>query len=88
MHPPAGGEEEDRVVGRSDEHVLDEVLFASGHADLPATAAALRAVLADRNALDVARVRDRDDDVLATDQVLDREVVGGSSMIVVRRSSP
>ena len=52
------------------EHVDDEVAFARrGTCDATA-AAALRLVLADRGALDVAEVRARDDHVLLVDQLL------------------
>ena len=55
---------------RGDEDLGDEILVARRHAGAAAAAAPLRAVGRERHALDVAAVRDGDDDVLALDQVL------------------
>src|SRR5262249_57017178 len=60
-------------VRRGDEEVLDEVLVTGRRADLPAAAAALRAVERDGVPLHVPLVGDRDDHVLFDDQVLGRE---------------
>ena len=56
---------------------LTIVLFARPHADAPAAAAALAAVLGDRRALDVAGSGDGDRDVLVGNQVLDPELAFG-----------
>ena len=57
-----------------DEEVLDDVLLARGHADQALAAAPLLPVFVERRALDVARARRGDDDVLVGDQVLDAEL--------------
>ena len=62
---------------RAHEEVLDVVLVLHvhpGHAD---AAALLLAVGGERQRLDVARVRDRDDHLLVGDQVLDVDLVLG-----------
>ena len=62
---------------RGDEQVLDVVLVLQVHAHDADAAAALLAVRGDRQALDVARARDRDHHVLFRDQVLELELVLG-----------
>ena len=56
---------------RRHEDLVDEVLVARVHRARPAPAAPLRAVLGDGHPLDVAEVRDGDDDLLVGDQVGD-----------------
>jgi hypothetical protein len=56
------------VVGN--EETRDEILVARRHAGAALAAATLRAIGRERHALDVARMRDGDDHVLALDQVL------------------
>src|SRR5690606_39045813 len=67
-------EEHEVVVGASGEEVLDPVLVLRLHPHEATSAAALRAVRVDGQALDVARVGDGDDHLLVRDEVLDREV--------------
>ena len=69
-----GGEDEERGVGVGDEEAGDEVLVLGRHALRALAAAALRAVLGQRRALDVAAGGDGDRHVLALDQVLVVEV--------------
>ena len=73
---PAGGEDQDVVVGRGDEEVAHGVLVAGAHADAALAAALLRLVGRQRRALDVAGVADRDHHVLFVDEVLDGDLVG------------
>src|SRR5580704_694196 len=61
------GEEQQAVVGRDALEMLDEVLFGGGRADLSAATALLRAVERERGALDVAAVRDGDEDIFFDD---------------------
>ena len=76
-----GGEEEDVVVRRGDEQVLDVVLVLQVHPHHADAAAALLAVRGHRQALDVARPRDRDHHVLLGDQVLELELaLGGDDL--------
>ena len=70
-------EEEDVVVGRGDEEVLDVILVLHVHAHDADAAAALLAVGGDGNALDVAGARDRDHHVLFGDHVLEVELLLG-----------
>ena len=72
-----GGEEEDVVVRRGDEEVLDVVVVLQVHPHHADAAAPLLAVGGDREALDVARARDRDHHVLLGDHVLELELVLG-----------
>jgi hypothetical protein len=51
---PAVGEEQHRIVGRGDEHLLDRVLFLGRHAGAALAAAVLLAEGGERGALDVA----------------------------------
>ena len=62
---------------RGDEEVLDVVVVLHVHPHHADAAAALLAVRGDRQALDVARARDRDDHVLLGDQVLELELLLG-----------
>src|SRR3954447_24112191 len=71
-------EEQEVVVGVGDEQVLDEVAFAGFRPLNPAAAAALAAVGADRQPLDVPFVRHGDDHVLGGDQVLEIQVGRGA----------
>ena len=73
----AVGEEEQEVVRRADEEVLDVVLVLHVHAGDADAAALLLAVGGERQRLDVAGLRDRDDHLLVGDQVLDVHVVLG-----------
>ena len=59
----AAREAQQRVVRVGDEQFLDEILVLHRGRRTAATAAALRAVLADRLRLGVAAVRERHDDV-------------------------
>jgi hypothetical protein len=54
----------------SDEQLLDEVLVLDRGRRLPATAAPLHLVFGDGLGFRVARVRERDDDVLRLDEIL------------------
>ena len=77
VHLAAVGEEEQEVVRRAHEEVLDVVAVLHvhpGHADAPAV---LLAVRRQRQGLDVAGLRDRDDHLLVGDQVLDVDLVLG-----------
>ena len=60
-------------MGRGDEEPLDEVLLARLHALDALAAAALRAVLGERAALDVSEVGHGHDHVLLDDQVFGRD---------------
>ncbi len=66
----ARGEEQHRRMRVGHEELGDEVLLARRHAGAALAAAPLRPVLGKRHALDVAGMRERDDHVLALDQVL------------------
>ena len=66
----ARGKEQHRRVRVAHEDLADEVLITGRHAGASLAAAALGAVGAERNPLDVAAVADRDHHVLALDQVL------------------
>ena len=72
-----GGEEEDVVVRRGDEEVLDVVLVLQVHPHHADAAAPLLAVGGDRQPLDVAGAGDRDHHVLLGDHVLERELAFG-----------
>ena len=61
-------------MGRSHEQPCDEILLARLHGGAPLAAATLRPIGRERHALDVAGVADRDDHVLALDQILVVEV--------------
>ena len=73
----AVGEEQQVVVGRADEQVLDEVAVLHVHAADAAAAAVLLAVGVQRQRLDVAGVGDRDHHLLVGDQVLDVDLALG-----------
>ena len=62
---------------RADEEVLDEVAVLHVHAGHAAAATLLLAVGRQRERLDVAGLRDRDDHLLVGDQVLDVDLVLG-----------
>src|SRR6185503_10033701 len=66
-------EDHDVGVGRRDEEMADEILFARAHADPALAAAPLVPVVRDRSPLDVAGVADRDRHVFLGNQVLDPE---------------
>ena len=70
----AAREAQQRVVRVRHEQLVDEILVLDRRRGAAATAATLRAVLADGLRLRVAAVRQRHDDVLRRDQVFDREV--------------
>ena len=74
VDPALVGEEQQPVVGRRDEEVVDDVVAAQLRAAHALAAAPLRAVVVDLGALGVAAAGDRDDDVLLGDEVLDRHV--------------
>jgi hypothetical protein len=59
------------------EEVLDVVVLLHVHPGHAHAAAALLAIRGQRQRLDVARLRDRDDHLLVGDQVLDVELVLG-----------
>ena len=67
-------EEEEPVVGRGDEEVLDHVVGAQLRALHALAAAVLRAVVVAAGALDVAAAGDGDDHLLLGDEVFDRHV--------------
>ncbi|GAA4953418.1 hypothetical protein GCM10023238_19800 [Streptomyces heliomycini] len=62
------------MVGGGHEEVVDDVVFLELRAAHPLAAALLGPVVVGLGALDVAAARDRDDDVLLGDQVLDGHV--------------
>jgi hypothetical protein len=70
-------EEEDVVVRRGGEEVLDEVVLVGLGADDALAAAFLRAVFGDGRALDEAEVGDGDDAALVGDDVLHAELALG-----------
>ena len=74
VDPAEVGEEEQPVVRRGREEVVDHVLAAQRRAAHALAAAPLRAVGVDPGALGVAAAGDRDDDVLLGDEVLHRHV--------------
>ena len=73
----AVGEEQQVVVRRGDEQVLDVVVVLHVHAGDADAAAALLAVGRQRQRLDVAGVGDRDHHLLVGDQVLDVDLALG-----------
>ena len=73
----AVGEEEQEVVRRAHEEVLDVVAVLHVHPGHAHAAAVLLAVGGQRQRLDVAGLRDRDDHLLVGDQVLDVDLVLG-----------
>ena len=74
----ADGREEQQVVVRGgDEQVLDVVVLLGVHPDDADPAAALDAVGGERQPLDVAGARDRDDHVLLGDQLLEVDLALG-----------
>ena len=91
--PAAVREDQDVGVRVGDEEVRDDILFARLHADQALAAAPLLPVRVERGALDVARVRRGDDDVLVGDEVLDPELaalfdeVRAPLVAVLRRES-
>ena len=72
---PDAREEEDVVVRRCDEEMLDVVVVLHVHPHHADPAAALLAIRRHRQALDVAGARDRDDHVLLGDHVFELERV-------------
>ena len=74
VDPALVGEEQDPVVGRGHEEVVDDVVGPQLRAAHALAAAALRPVEVGLGPLGVAAAGDRDDDVLLGDQVLDRHV--------------
>ena len=76
------GEHHHVGVRRRDEEMVDDVLVARAHADAALAAALLVAIRRDRRALDVARVGDRDRDVLVGDQILDAAARRSASRII------
>ncbi len=75
VHPAPVGEAQQHVVGVGHEQLLDPVVFLGARGQLAPAAAALRTVFRQRLALDVARVRDGDHQVLRGDEVFDIDVV-------------
>ena len=74
----AGGrEEEDRRVRRGDEQFGDDILVLGRHARAAFAAAPLRAEGVEGRALDIAVEGDGDDHLLAFDQILVVDAVGG-----------
>ncbi len=71
--------EHQRAVHVGDVDVLDEIFVAGGAALGADAAAALRAVFGQRGTLDVAEVRDRDDNVLIRVEVFRVEIFRGGS---------
>ena len=72
-----GGEEQQPVVRRGDEEVLDDVVLLEAGTLHTLAAALLRSVEIGLGALGVAGLGDRDDDVLAGDQILVVDVAVG-----------
>ena len=82
------GEAEQVGVGRVDDELRDEVLFAGLHAEAAGAAATLLAVGGDGRALEVAGVRDGDGDLLVGDEVFELELGGlvedlGAALVAV-----
>jgi hypothetical protein len=75
VNAAATGEAQDVIVRVGDEQLIDEIVFLHCSCLLAATATALRAVIGERLALEVAAVRQRHDHVLLRDQVLDAEIL-------------
>ena len=75
IDPSAVGEEQDVVVGRGGKDRLGIVLVLGGHGSDAAAAAALGAVFADGQALDIAAVGQRVDALLLLDEILDIDLV-------------
>jgi hypothetical protein len=73
---PVGGEDQKRRVRVGDEERGDDVVLLQRAARQALAAAFLGAEIDQRRALDVAALRDRDDHVLALDQVLVLHVAG------------
>ncbi len=71
----AVGEAQDVVVRVGDEELVDPVVFLGGRGLLAAPATLLRAVFAQRLALDVAGVAERDHHVGGRDQVFGGQVL-------------
>src|SRR5581483_6844584 len=74
---PDAREEQDVVVRRGDEQMLDVVLVLQVHPHHADAAAPLLAIRGDREALDVAGAGDRDHHVLFRDQVFELELLLG-----------
>ena len=74
VDPSGGGEEQQPVVGRGDEEVLDHVIRPQLRALDAAAAAVLTAVVVAAGALDVPAAGDGDDHLLLGDQVFDAHV--------------
>ncbi len=77
VDPAEVGEEQHRIVGRGDEQVGDRILFLGRHAGAALAAALLLAEHRQRRALDVAGHGHGHDHVLALDQILVLDAVGG-----------
>ena len=75
VHAAGVGEAQDPVVRVRDEQLVDPVVFLRLRGLLAAAAAALRAVLGQRLALEVAGVAERDDHVGGRDQVFGAELL-------------
>ena len=74
VHAALVGEEQQPVVGRGDEEVLDHVVGAQLRALHALAATVLLAVVVAARPLDVAVAGDRDDHLLLGDEVFDRDV--------------
>ncbi len=74
VHLAGVGEEQQVVVRRRDEEMVDVVIVLQLHAAQALPAAALGAIRRDRQALDVALVGDGDDHLLLGDEVLQVDV--------------
>ena len=74
VDPALVGEEQDPVVGRADEEVADDVVLAQRRTADALAAALLRPVEVGLGALRVPGPGDRDDHVLAGDEVLHRDL--------------
>ena len=68
------GEEQQRIVRRRGKQRFDEVFVLDPHADLALAAAPLGTIQRDRVSLDVAGVRDRDDDFFLGDQIFEADL--------------
>ena len=76
VQPASVGETQDVVVGVGDEELVDPVVFLGRRGLLAAPATLLRPVLAQRLALDIAAVAERDHHVGRGDQVFGAQVKG------------
>ena len=70
------GEDQQVIVRRGDEEILDEILRARAHADAALAAARLPAIGVDRGAFQIAAVGDGDGHVFDRDQIFEADLAG------------